>query len=71
MTKNSRDKGNEPVVNFDSWAYHRRDLLKITGLGLTALAGTKSGGPFDLHSGVCPERQRGPNRPGTAALERP
>ena len=44
MTKNSRDQGNEPVVNFDSWALSRRDLLKITGLGLTALAGTNLAG---------------------------
>jgi len=44
MTKNSRDQGNAPVVNFDSWAISRRDLLKITGLGLTALAGTNLAG---------------------------
>jgi FtsP/CotA-like multicopper oxidase with cupredoxin domain len=39
MPKDSHDKKDEKVINFRGWAMSRRDLIKIAGVGLTALAG--------------------------------
>jgi FtsP/CotA-like multicopper oxidase with cupredoxin domain len=41
MSKYSHDKRDEKIDNFRAWAMSRRDLIKIAGMGLTALAGTK------------------------------
>jgi len=40
MSKDSHDK-NATVDSFRAWVFSRRDLVKIAGMGLTALAGTR------------------------------
>ena len=67
MTKNSRDQGNDPVVNFDSWALSRRDLLKITGLSLTALAGTNLAGLSTCTQAFATNEKEGQAAPGPPA----
>jgi FtsP/CotA-like multicopper oxidase with cupredoxin domain len=39
MSKDSHDHKEEKVDNFGAWAISRRDLIKVAGVGLTALAG--------------------------------
>ena len=39
MPMDSHDKKDEKVNNFRGWAMSRRDLIKMAGVGLTALAG--------------------------------